>query len=73
MYAIRSYYETAEAALARYGDGKGPAPLAVAQSASAQAGSSDAASTAPQATAKPQEGAGLSDVAKDYYNAVSLV
>lgn len=66
------YLETAEAALARYGDGKGPAPLAVAQSASAQAGSSDAASTAPQATAKPQEGAGLSDVAKDYYNAVSL-
>ncbi len=66
------YLETAEAALARYGDGKGPAPLAVAQSASAQAGSAAAAPAAPPATAKPQEGAGLSDVAKDYYNAVSL-
>ncbi|HPE90305.1 MAG TPA: cyclic nucleotide-binding domain-containing protein [Spirochaetia bacterium] len=66
------YLETAEAALARYGDGKGPAPLAVAQSASAQAGSAAAAPAAPPATAKPQEGASLSDVAKDYYNAVSL-
>jgi len=69
------YLETAEAALARYGDGKGPAPLAVAQSASAQAGSAaaaPAAPAAPPATAKPQEGASLSDVAKDYYNAVSL-
>lgn len=68
------YLETAEAALARYGDGKGPAPLAGVQAASAPMGTDDVMPSvqAPLATAKPQEGAGLSDVAKDYYNAVSL-
>lgn len=68
------YLETAEAALARYGDGKGPAPLAVAQATSPYVGQEDAAPSAPppMAAPKPQEGAGLSDVAKDYYNAVSL-
>ncbi len=67
------YLETAEAALARYGDGKGPAPLAGAQASAPvvpPAGFSvDAPTPAP---ALPSEGASLSDVARDYYNAVSL-
>jgi TolA-binding protein len=72
------YLETAESALSRYGDGKGPAPLAGASLASPGASqahdSFDASMSSPSAiqAARPSEGAGLSDVAKDYYNAVSL-
>jgi TolA-binding protein len=74
------YLETAEASFSRYGDGKGPSPLAGAP-ASAQAMppssfsvDSEASDEPPQyATAnKTSEGASLSDLAKDYYNAVSL-
>jgi len=70
------YLETAEAALARYGDGKGPAPLAGAPSATPPAPpasfSMDSAAQAPAPASRASEGASLSDVAKDYYNAVSL-
>ncbi|GAB1456199.1 MAG: cyclic nucleotide-binding domain-containing protein [Spirochaetia bacterium] len=72
------YLETAEASLARYGDGKGPAPLAGASLASPSSSHTQAPhdapipSASPVQTARPSEGAGLSDVAKDYYNAVSL-
>jgi len=69
------YLETAESSLARYGDGKGPAPLAGAQPSSPAAppsGYSASMGVSPPPMAKPSEGASLSDVAKDYYNAVSL-
>lgn len=75
------YLESAEAALARYGDGKGPAPLAgtqaAAQAASQASGQTrqeapEDAAPKPAAQIRPTDGAGLSDVAKDYYNAVSL-
>ena len=72
------YLESAEAALARYGDGKGPAPLAGSQpsaQASNQSRQDAPAEAAPKAAApqvRPTDGAGLSDVAKEYYNAVSL-
>ncbi len=71
------YLETAESSLARYGDGKGPAPLAGAPPSSPAAATSgysadQGPSPAPAPMAKPSEGASLSDVAKDYYNAVSL-
>ena len=69
------YLEMAEAALARYGDGKGPAPLAgVSASSARDAGGSEPSFEAapPPRAAKPSEGGSLSDVAKDYYNAVSL-
>ena len=71
------YLETAESSLARYGDGKGPAPLAGAPASSPAAAPSvysadQGPSPAPAPMAKPSEGASLSDVAKDYYNAVSL-
>jgi len=50
------YVETAESSLARYGDGKGPAPVA----------------DAPASVSKPDKGKELSAVAKSYYDAVSL-
>lgn len=71
------YLESAEAALSRYGDGKGPAP--VLSSSGTTTKDFAAASPAPvfntvaePTTATASEGASLSDVAKDYYNAVSL-
>ncbi len=76
--AAGRYLESAEAALSRYGDGKGPAPLAGA-APTASAGAPGAAPAglsaeppAPKAAVRPTEGAGLSDTAKDYYNAISL-
>ena len=68
------YLETAEAALARYGDGKGPAPLAGSQTAAAAPAMppSGFSVDAPPPPTRVSEGASLSDVAKDYYNAVSL-
>ena len=67
------YLESAEASLARYGDGRGPAPLAGSTSPSqaATAVQFDEQSD-PKPAVKPQEGQRLSDTAKDYYNAVSL-
>ncbi len=50
------YVESAEGSLARYGEGKGPAPV----------------SDAPASTPKPDKGKELSAVAKSYYDAVSL-
>lgn len=68
------YLEAAEAALSRYGDGKGPAPLAgTAPVASAAAAPGQAAEPpAAKSIVRPSDGASLSDTAKDYYNAVSL-
>jgi TolA-binding protein len=71
------YLEAAEAALARYGDGKGPAPLAGARPSHApqmDADSDDdpAPSRPAPAPARVSEGASLSDTAKEYYDAVSL-
>jgi len=51
------YVETAEGSLARYGDGKGPAPVAEAP---------------PASVPKPDKGKELSAVAKSYYDTVSL-
>jgi len=74
------FLETAEASLSRYGDGKGPAPLA-GSPAAAQAAppanfsvDSESSDESPQnaSAGKASEGASLSDLAKDYYNAVSL-
>jgi CRP-like cAMP-binding protein len=67
------YLESAEAALARYGDGRGPAPLAGSAAPAQPAGgpSGDEEAEAKPAV-KPQDGQRLSDTAKDYYNAVSL-
>lgn len=50
------YVETAESSLVRYGEGKGPAPVAEASAS----------------VAKPDKGKELSAVAKSYYDAVSL-
>ncbi len=50
------YAETAENFLARYGDGKGPAPVV----------------EVPSSSSKPVKGKELSPVAKAYYDAVSL-
>ena len=50
------YVESAEGSLARYGDGKGPAPVA----------------DTPASMPKPDKGKELSAVAKAYYDAVSL-
>ncbi|MFA6505980.1 MAG: cyclic nucleotide-binding domain-containing protein [Treponemataceae bacterium] len=50
------YVESAEGSLVRYGDGKGPAPVA----------------DAPASVPKPDKGKELSAVAKSYYDAVSL-
>ncbi len=73
------YLETAEAALARYGDGKGPAPLAGSrppQAPQMDTGSDDEPAPSrpapPPAPARVSEGASLSDTAKEYYDAVSL-
>jgi len=72
------YLETAESSLARYGDGKGPAPLAGTRASAPQHPAMDAndeeSMAAPSSSSAPHasEGASLSDVAKDYYNAVSL-
>jgi TolA-binding protein len=66
------YLETAEAALARYGDGKGPAPLAGSQTAAPAMPPSGFSADSPPPPARVSEGASLSDVAKEYYNAVSL-
>jgi TolA-binding protein len=73
------YLETAEAALARYGDGKGPSPLAGSRSTQAQQKDADSddepapSRSAPApAPARVSEGASLSDTAKEYYDAVSL-
>jgi CRP-like cAMP-binding protein len=52
------YVESAENSLVKYGDGKGPAPVA--------------ASPAPATIAKPDKGKELSGVEKSYYDAVSL-
>ncbi|MBN2874532.1 MAG: cyclic nucleotide-binding domain-containing protein [Spirochaetales bacterium] len=73
------YLEMAETALAKYGDGKGPAPLAGSRAPSPMQGAPDfdaneggpSSSSAPR-LAKVSEGASLSDVAKEYYDAVSL-
>ncbi|MBU0936375.1 MAG: tetratricopeptide repeat protein [Spirochaetes bacterium] len=59
------YLELAEASLARHGDGKGPSPLggpAIAEENS----------LAPDLGMRKKEPSALSDVAKEYYNAVSL-
>lgn len=68
------YLEAAEAALSRYGDGKGPAPLAGTTPAATAASVPGQSAEPPAAKAmvRPSEGASLSDTAKDYYNAVSL-
>lgn len=73
------YLETAEASFARYGDGKGPAPLAGARAPSPHEsmprdaeGEPERAASAKPAPAKASEGASLSDTAKEYYDAVSL-
>jgi TolA-binding protein len=71
------YLETAEAALARYGDGKGPSPLAGSRSAPSPQMDADSDDVpvpgrAAPAPTKVSEGASLSDVAKEYYDAVSL-
>lgn len=70
------YLESAETALMRYGDGKGPAPLAGAQPAGAarkpfQEAEQVEAAERPAAKPSPAQ-APMGDVAKDYYNAVSL-
>ncbi len=64
------FMEASETALARYGDGKGPAPLAGAPS-SAPRPVSSAETEAPKSAMSG--GQALSDAAKDYYNAVSLL
>jgi CRP-like cAMP-binding protein len=63
------HLETAETSLARYGDGKGPAPVFGASPAAAvqQAPAPAAESAAPSVSAE------LSDTAKAYYDAVSLI
>lgn len=67
------FLESAEAALARYGDGRGPAPLAgTAAPAQPAGGPSEDAETEAKPAVKPQDGQRLSDTAKEYYNAVSL-
>ncbi len=67
------FLESAEAALARYGDGRGPAPLAgSAAPAQPAGGPSGDDEDEPKPAVKPQDGQRLSDTAKDYYNAVSL-
>jgi len=59
------YLEVAETSLARFGDGKGPAPMPGAPQAGTPA-------PIPHAIMKPAQGQELSDAAKDYYNSVSL-
>lgn len=70
------YLETAETALARYGDGKGPAPVMAASGPrtglAASAGSGGPSTGVGEAPAPQKAAAPLSDVAKEYYNAVSL-
>lgn len=68
------YLEAAETSAVKYGDGKGPAPLMVESSRQEQGSREEGRTAAPVAAAKPQAdpGAGLSDAAKDYYDAVSL-
>ncbi|TFG83839.1 MAG: cyclic nucleotide-binding domain-containing protein [Spirochaetales bacterium] len=65
------FLETAETSLARYGDGKGPAPLAGTSTTKPSAPSSAVATPEPKAPAA--SGQAISDVAKDYYNAVSIL
>jgi len=61
---------SAEDFLSRYGAGEGPAPVASA----APAATAAAAGLAPSVAAAPaQAAAGTSDLAQQYYNAVSLV
>lgn len=63
------YLETSEASLARHGDGKGPAPIA----GPVFADSLDAApALGPAPEMRKPEAQPLSDIAKEYYNAVSL-
>jgi len=64
------YLEAAESGAVKYGDGKGPAPMMVESTKKEEAGADRAAPAAVHSQAEP--GAGLSDAAKDYYNAVSL-
>jgi len=62
------YLEASEGSLARYGDGKGPAPM-VEHPSAAPAAFTSAPAPAPAAPRKAEE---LSAVAKSYYDAVSL-
>ena len=76
------YLEVAESSALKYGDGKGPAPMMVESSragAGSPAGAARAAAQgAPEAPApaarqpEREPGEGLSDAAKEYYDAVSL-
>jgi CRP-like cAMP-binding protein len=68
------YLELAETSLARYGDGKGPAPITA-----GPAHAAPAAARIPQPAEEPvfsapsQPQGGLTDTAKAYYDAVSLI
>ena len=72
------YLEVSESSALRYGDGKGPAPAMGAAGRPAGPGARAAAAMAEEeGPAAPsgqnrEMGAGLSDAAKDYYDAVSL-
>jgi len=71
------YLEAAETALMRYGDGKGPAPLAGSpirkNSQKSETQEDEAPAKAPSVPASAQKPTGDDgDYAKDYYNAVSL-
>ncbi|HAP43079.1 MAG: Crp/Fnr family transcriptional regulator [Spirochaetes bacterium GWD1_61_31] len=65
------YLQAAEAAFARHGDGKGPAPIAGPAFKDDPAGAS-APPPPPNAAVRTPEAQPLSDVAKEYYNGVSL-
>jgi len=67
--------QQAEDYLSRYGQGRGPGPEAPARSAAPAPGAGSgapAAAASPQARMEPERGE-MSDVAKLYYNAVSLM
>jgi CRP-like cAMP-binding protein len=66
------HLEAAESALSRYGDGRGPAPMAVSSMAGSSGREEHSGGAALQEAARPQDGQRLSDTAKEYYNAVSL-
>jgi TolA-binding protein len=68
------YLEAAESGSAKYGDGRGPAPLLADASRYEQGGGGGRAEEREPAPARAERdpGAGLSDTAKGYYDAVSL-
>jgi TolA-binding protein len=65
--------EQAEGYVSRYGAGGSPPASDEEPSPPAKASTARAAAAAPSTAADPAGGAALSDVAKQYYNAVSLV